>query len=184
MSGQSGIPLQRMRYNLIIWEIGESFILSAPVLEDGGYEWTATETTNEDESPRDIQELPQSDDFEYDAEDIRYFQLDHGPFQVSHPGVNNWWIFRLLISSKINGWTEIYSNNPHFPTHASIVVSGIDVGIVSGNLEDGIVLRLTLEDIAPGPGEVVIRFCFKNGNEIWIGIDGAGYTQQFKVLSV
>ncbi|KAH2979111.1 hypothetical protein KXV25_004000, partial [Aspergillus fumigatus] len=77
-----------------------------------------------------------------------------------------------------------YVDTSTYEASISVSVIGINIGTLSGNLHDGITLKVNLIAVK---GE--LRFYLKNGNELWLHVDlkvvfDGSYNDDVKIISL
>ncbi|GIJ91918.1 hypothetical protein Asppvi_010893 [Aspergillus pseudoviridinutans] len=77
-----------------------------------------------------------------------------------------------------------YVDTTTYEASVSVSVIGINIGTLSGNLQDGITLKVNL---IAAKGE--LRFYLKNGNEVWLHVDlniifDGEYNDDVKIISL
>ncbi|KAH1704340.1 hypothetical protein KXX24_007573 [Aspergillus fumigatus] len=77
-----------------------------------------------------------------------------------------------------------YVDTSTYEASISVSVIGINIGTLSGNLHDGITLKVNLIAVK---GE--LRFYIKNGNELWLHVDlkvvfDGSYNDDVKIISL
>ncbi|PKX95365.1 uncharacterized protein P174DRAFT_511144 [Aspergillus novofumigatus IBT 16806] len=77
-----------------------------------------------------------------------------------------------------------YVDTSTYGASVAVAVIGINIGTLTGNLEDGITLKVNLIAVK---GE--LRFYLKNGNEVWLHVDlnvlfDGDYNDDVKIISL
>ncbi|EAW16212.1 uncharacterized protein NFIA_055610 [Aspergillus fischeri NRRL 181] len=77
-----------------------------------------------------------------------------------------------------------YVDTSTYEASISVAVIGINIGTLTGNLQDGITLKVNLIAVK---GE--LRFYLKNGNEVWLHVDlkvlfDGDYNDDVKIISL